>query len=497
MVTSDMLLRLITDLQRDVTARQGRRTLLEYVCVSSGARLALLFVYDRARQLLSLLDRWGRRSNSFPATSAQKQRRLQGSKRIPASGLFGSVLGQREMLQILNASADSRILPVERYWIGRYDRLVLGAVGEQQGVLVLCFDPGHIPLPGADPQSIPGESNLRISLALLSAYLSDESAPAGRVDAARSAAKVGDAPAHAPIEALQQLSPSIEQLAQSYERRLQVAIDEERERIAQNIHDTVAQQMADVLYKLEFILRIVDKNAEAARREIARVSDILKESLHELRYNISALIPLELEEQGFEIALRTVLDEFKRNDPEVKIEYEGEAVTLIPPLLEVPIFRFIQEALHNVHKHANASRVTIRIRVLAGLLLVEVSDNGQGFDIAEVMNMQAAGSGYHIGLRSMRNRIHQAEGSWEIQSKPGAGTSVKARFHLATHPAALTNREREVLRLMAEGLTNRAIAERLSVSTETVKSHVHHIMQKMHVNDRTQAAVIAARQQWL
>jgi DNA-binding NarL/FixJ family response regulator len=50
---------------------------------------------------------------------------------------------------------------------------------------------------------------------------------------------------------------------------------------------------------------------------------------------------------------------------------------------------------------------------------------------------------------------------------------------------------------MAEGLTNRAIAEKLSVSTETIKSHVHHIMQKMHVNDRTQAAVLAARQQWL
>jgi RNA polymerase sigma factor (sigma-70 family) len=61
----------------------------------------------------------------------------------------------------------------------------------------------------------------------------------------------------------------------------------------------------------------------------------------------------------------------------------------------------------------------------------------------------------------------------------------------------LTQREREVLRLLVEGLTNRAIAERLSVSTETIKSHVHHIMQKLHVNDRTQAAVIATKERWL
>ena len=84
-----------------------------------------------------------------------------------------------------------------------------------------------------------------------------------------------------------------------------------------------------------------------------------------------------------------------------------------------------------------------------------------------------------------------------LRRSPSTVLSAAQPRHLATHPAALTNREREVLRLMAEGLTNRAIAEKLSVSTETIKSHVHHIMQKMHVNDRTQAAVLAARQQWL
>jgi signal transduction histidine kinase len=486
MVTSDMLLQLITNLQRDVTARQGRRTLLEYVCVSSGARLALLFVVDKEHQVLNLLDRWGRRSPS-PTPSGEKthdKRPLR--KRIPASGLFGAVLDQPGLMYITSASTDARILPQERYWIGRYDRLILSAVGEQQGVLVLCFAPGYAPRQLNNPLAVPSESNLLICVTLLSAYLSttDENS--------------SDQPG-TPVLArdYQQLATSIEQLAESYKQQLQAAIDQERNRIAQNIHDSVAQQFADVLYKLEFIQRILDKQPDVAQREISRLSDTLKENLHELRYTISALIPPQLEQLGFETALQLLLDEYRRTEPTLQIDYEGEATALMPPSLEAPAYRFIQEALHNIRKHAQATHATVRISVLAGLLLIEISDNGRGFDLSQVMNRRDAGTGYSIGLRTMRNRIQQAGGSWEIQSKQGVGTTVKARFRLATHPAALTNREREVLRLIAEGLTNRAIAEKLSVSTETIKSHVHHIMQKMHVNDRTQAAVLAARQQWL
>ncbi|MFL5627928.1 MAG: hybrid sensor histidine kinase/response regulator transcription factor [Ktedonobacteraceae bacterium] len=496
MVTSDMLLRLITDLQRDVTARQGRRTLLEYISVSSGARLALLFVVDKEHEVLSLLDRWGRRSHGPTPPGEKTQDKQIRSRIIPVTGLFGSVLGQQGLLYVENATADPRILPEERSWIGRFQRLILSVIGEQQGVMVLCFEPEYTPRLVNDPLAVPSESNLLISGALLSAYLSsnEESIPirTPRISPSSETTSI-------PTTSVdyQQLLTRIEQLAQGYEQRLQTAIEQERNRIAQNIHDSVAQQIADVLYKLEFIQRILDKQPDVAQQEISRLSEILKESLHTLRYNISALMPSELEQQGFETALRNLMDEYRRTEPALKIDYEGEATSLIPPSLETPIYGFIQEALQNVRKHAHASHVTIRIRVSAGMLLIEISDNGQGFDMAQVMNKQATGSDYSIGLRTMRNRVQQAGGSWEIQSKPGGGTNVKARFRLARHPGTLTNREREVLRLMAEGLTNRAIAEKLSVSTETIKSHVHHIMQKLHVNDRTQAAVIAARQQWL
>lgn len=269
-------------------------------------------------------------------------------------------------------------------------------------------------------------------------------------------------------------------------------IEQERNRIAREIHDGAAQQIAHAMHKLEFIQRTFEKQPQVALRDIARVYDILEESLQDLRRGIESLIPPQLEQQDFDAALREL---FKSYEPGLEIRYDADQVDMLSTSLEVPVFRFIQEALSNVRKHAQASQVVIRIRALSGLLLVQVRDNGTGFLVEQVT--RSAGSEQHVGLRTMRERIEQAGGKLEIHSKPAEGTTLKARFPLTAPVARLTRREREVLSLLVEGSTNGAIAKKLSVSVETVKSHVRHIMQKMHVKDRTQAAVIATKQRWL
>jgi DNA-binding NarL/FixJ family response regulator len=154
-----------------------------------------------------------------------------------------------------------------------------------------------------------------------------------------------------------------------------------------------------------------------------------------------------------------------------------------------------------VSKHAQATRATISIRVLANFLIVEVQDNGVGFQpelVARVAMKSPRDNGpLHLGLRTMRERIREAGGSLEIESDSERGTCVRARFTLVSSAQLLTDREHEVLRLIVAGQTNRDIAEKLSIGLETVKSHVHHIMQKMQVKDRTQAAVLATRHGWL
>ena len=513
MVTSDMLLHLIADLQGDMTVTHGRRTLLKYAQTTSGARLALLFVFHKEHQTLVLVERYSQRpqrlKQGLHTSSISTKKERFNTKRISAQGLFGSALHRQGFLHILHAYNDPRILKEEQYWIGLDDDVILSAIGQQQGVLVLCFDPVDKTQPTYSTRAITDEGNLLVCTTLLSAYLSTSDKrvpPKGGGNAASLRNRVPGLPASLflPPENVgtnrvvtRQTSPMLEYLAELYEIKLKVAIDEERSRIARDIHDGVAQNIVHAIHKLEFIQRVLEKQPDVALREISRTSDLLKESWHDLRHGISSLIPLQLEEQGFDAALQNLLHEHMRDEPNLKIDYERDDFARLPLSLEVPIFRFFQEALNNVRKHAQASRVVIRIRLLADILLVEVSDNGEGFDVEEVLSTTKAGPVHHMGLRAMRDRVQEAGGQWEISSKSGEGTTIRARFLLATSSGVLTQREREVLQLLVEGLTNRAIAEKLSVSTETIKSHVHHIMQKMQVNDRTRAAVIATKQHWL
>jgi|GEM_PF-745197 len=279
----------------------------------------------------------------------------------------------------------------------------------------------------------------------------------------------------------------------------QKLLDQERERIAREMHDSVMQDVAHVTQKLDYIQRILEKQPQTALHEIDQARTLLNHSLRDLRYGISSLLPIPLAEQEFDEALKALLHEYSLNLPHLKITYDIENLALWPQTLQAPVYRFMQEALNNIRKHASASEVSIRIRHVAGLGVVQVSDNGRGFQPEQAHAHSAEGetADLHIGLASMEERVRQAGGILEIQSKPGEGTMLKARFPLTQSSAILTEREREVLRLLVDGLTNRAISERLSVSLETVKSHVHHIMQKMHVQDRTQAAVVATKQQWL
>ncbi len=475
-----MLLQIIADLQRDMTLQHGRRILLAYAHACSGARLALLFAYAPALQRLVLLERSGRRFSEHtrttepkPSTANIHSREQQESSQIPLHGLFGATLSTHGFQQLVHASADPRCLPEERYWLGGAKQVVFDTLGDHQGLLVLCFDAEDSP-PWHDES---GEASIRLCATLLSAYLSLAE--------------------QEPLSDIVDRPSAVVPLPASYEVQMQTAIDQERNRIARDIHDGVAQQIAHVLHKLEYVQRIVHKQPEIAQRELNRTAIILKESLNDLRHGISSLIPVELENQEFPSALQSLLDEHTHDEPFLKIRYEGDDLSLLPLSLEVAIFRFIQEALNNVRKHARASVVVVRITILAHLLTVAVSDDGSGYDAEAVISAKQGDATLHLGLRAMRERILQAGGNWEIHGNPGEGTTVKATFFLETAEVALTKREREVLQLLMRGLTNRAIAEQLFVSMETVKSHVHHIIQKMQVHDRTQAAVEATKQRLL
>ena len=293
----------------------------------------------------------------------------------------------------------------------------------------------------------------------------------------------------------------------AHTREQQAAVEHERNRIARDIHDGSTQQITHVLHKLEFVQHLLTRQpllphlTQTALGEVERARELLLASLNDLRRSISSLLPTQLEEQDFVVALHNLLDDYMINEPGLTITLNMDKPDELPVALEASIFRFIQEALTNVSKHAQATHANIFIRQAANALVVEVHDDGVGFQPEPVGLVAVKGPAQagplRLGLRTMRERIQEAGGSMEIESNADRGTSVRARFTLVSSVQLLTDREHEVLRLIVAGLTNRAIAEKLSISLETVKSHVHHIMQKMQVRDRTQAAVLATRHGWL
>ena len=457
MASPDTLIETLARLQQQhVSAAYGRQILLDYARKSARARLGLLFRVDTLARQLILVEQCGHAP--LPEYSAEHSS-------IPLHGLFGTALHQQGLLHIPDTYNDPRSLPAERSWTWPDGQIQLCAIGGastkpgSQGVMVLCNTP-DIPETSATSATLEtAQSEILICAVLLGTYLEDTS------------------------------------------EETQVAIDRERSRIARDLHDGAAQGITHAIHSLEFAQRMQEKQPEAAQRAIQQARDSLLGSLNDLRHDISALLPAPLEQANFAEAARALLDNFSIQEPTITLRYEGVHIKHLPPSLEAPLYRFLQEALNNVRKHARASHVSVQIQSLPGLLVAQVSDDGVGFNVEHMPGHSSHAvkndTSTHFGLRAMQERIEQAGGVLDIASKPGTGTTIKARFPLALPPLSLTNREREVLRLLVDGATNRAIAGKLSVSIETVKSHVHHIMQKLQVKDRTQAAVLAARKQWV
>lgn len=288
-----------------------------------------------------------------------------------------------------------------------------------------------------------------------------------------------------------------------HHRMRQDAINQERNRIARELHDGIMQQITHVLHKLEYIQRLLATDSgQLVLPELQYVQDTLNGSLHELRHTMSGLLTGRVEKRTLVEAIRQLVNEYQSSHPEVELVLQVtglEESQRLAPKQEMAVSQCIQEALTNVWKHAHATYISIQLSRLDDWLVVEVSDNGIGFQPEQVLiaSKHHEGEAFHFGLSIMRERIKETGGSWELHSRPSGGTTIKVRFPLANPINELTKREHEIIHLISEGLTNREIAQRLLVSMDTVKTYIHRIIQKLGVKDRVQAIAVAYRNGWL
>lgn len=201
-----------------------------------------------------------------------------------------------------------------------------------------------------------------------------------------------------------------------------LAQEEERNRISIDLHDSVAQWLVATSYGIQtFREALSTKEVDKARSELGDMESIIGKSLKELRRVVVGLRPPALDELGLTHALRQSLEDLKNEGMDCKFSQEGTPVRL-PSSMEIGVYRVVQEALTNIHRHANATKVSLRLQYQTDRLLVEIRDNGQGFDLSQTLT--SAISVGHLGLLGMQQRAEMLGGNIKIRTNEGKGTTI-------------------------------------------------------------------------
>ena len=204
------------------------------------------------------------------------------------------------------------------------------------------------------------------------------------------------------------------------------AVMGERNRIAREIHDTLAQGYVGISVQLELLAELLRlKKVDAAAAHLDTTRGYVREGLADARQSIWALRSQDTGENTLPVRLRRMVEAARGHGLEAACNIHG-AYRPLPPGTEREFLRVAQEALHNVHKHAQAKHVTVELEYRAATIALEVRDDGRGFavndELAAVLERDGPG---HYGLTGMRERAAAVGGTLEVSSEPGAGTAVR------------------------------------------------------------------------
>ena len=210
-------------------------------------------------------------------------------------------------------------------------------------------------------------------------------------------------------------------------RRLRLAESEfravlaERNRIAREIHDTLAQGYVGISLKLEMLAELLRaKRLDAAEKHLDSTRDYVRDGLADARQSIWALRSQDSGEQMLPVRLRRLVESAGHNGFEAKFSIFG-AYRPLPPGTEREFLRVAQEAIHNVNKHAGAKNLAVRLEYGSEKIALEVRDDGRGFAAAAEPESPPG----HYGLTGMRERANAVGGTLHVTSESGSGTTVR------------------------------------------------------------------------
>lgn len=193
--------------------------------------------------------------------------------------------------------------------------------------------------------------------------------------------------------------------------------EEERQRIARDLHDTSLQNLTHLIHKTELSSLYIEKDPVKAKLELSLINKGLRETIDEIRNTIYDLRPMIFDDLGLKAAVERLLDSI--NDrKQYEIRASVEEIVCGNNLVLASVYRMIKECLNNIVKYAECSQIDLSCRMKDGICVIIVRDNGKGFEVEKYDKEK------HFGLSLMRERIELLWGKLQITSKPGEGTEV-------------------------------------------------------------------------
>jgi len=198
-----------------------------------------------------------------------------------------------------------------------------------------------------------------------------------------------------------------------------LAAEQERSRLARELHDSVTQTVFSMNLTVQSTRLLLQKEPRAAAGQLERLEELAASAMGEIQILVSQLRPASMAAEGLPAALRQLAVERQLRDGlQVALEVDGERA--LSAAVTSGLYRIVQEALTNVAKHAGTSEVTIHLSLGGDLACLEVEDRGRGFDPQAAMSQQG-----HLGLVGMMERAREIGWSLSIESRPGLGTRLR------------------------------------------------------------------------
>src|SRR5215212_3838923 len=214
----------------------------------------------------------------------------------------------------------------------------------------------------------------------------------------------------------------LEELRAAQRQVQDLAVAEERNRLARELHDSVKQQVFATIMQLGAARILLERDPNAARLHLIEAEQLAQQSGAELSLLIHELRPVALGDKGLIAAIQSYAADWSRQSKiSADVRAHGDSAQL--PVAEHTLLRVTQEALANVARHSHATAVTIDLDLVADSATLTIADNGRGFD--------ASTASRGVGLDSMRERLEALGGRLRVESNPGSGTTIEARYEVA------------------------------------------------------------------